>query len=77
MNCYFCIVNIPGVPGREIAALNATNDLDAREAMVRITVSWPGYETIELYRGERLIAMMANPWLGFSEEPLALVDRAA
>lgn len=77
MISYYCIINLPGVPVREIAAVRATYDKAAREELVRLAERWPGYETITLYEGERPVFVLANPSLGFSAEPLELEDRAA
>lgn len=77
MFSYYCIVNLPGAPVREIAAVGAVNDAEARAGLHRLARVWPGFETIALFDGERPVATLANPALGFAEAPLALQDRAA
>ncbi|MEH6665380.1 MAG: hypothetical protein V7678_11050 [Brevundimonas sp.] len=72
MISYYCIVNLPGVPVRDIVAVDAADDAAAKAAMRRLSVRWPGYETIALYAGERSVAVMANPALGFPAEPFAV-----
>lgn len=77
MLSYYCIINLPGVPVREIAAMSALDDAAARAETARLAERWPGFETVALYEGERPVFVLANPFLGFSPEPLELVDRAA
>lgn len=77
MISYFCIINSPGVPVREIAAFKAKGDTAAEVEAGRLATRWPGFETIELYEGERLVRVVSNPSLGFALEPLFLEDRAA
>lgn len=77
MTSYFCIVNLPGAPYREIAALSAESDADAKRELEALAANWPGFETIALYEGERPVAVLSNPALGFAAEPLALWDEAA
>lgn len=72
MISYYCIVNLPGVPVREITAIDAADDAAARHAMSAVAVAWPGFETIALYEGERLVSITANPTLGFATKPLDL-----
>jgi len=67
---YYCIVNLPGVPVREIAALRAADDAAARAELARLAERWPAFETIALYDGERPVSVLANPALGFCPEPL-------
>jgi len=70
MGSYFCIVNIPGVPCREIAAFDAVDDQSAHIGLARMSSLWPGYETIALYEDSRIVSILANPSLGFVAEPL-------
>ena len=56
---------------------NATGDAGALMELTRFTDQWPGYETVYLYQGERLIAVRANPQLGFARDAMILDDRAA
>lgn len=77
MLSYYCIVNLPGAPVREIAALKAADDVEARAGLRRLARAWPGYETIALFDGERPVATLANPALGFATDPLDHLDRAA
>lgn len=70
MNSYYCIVNMPGVPSREIHVLSARTDRNA-EADLRVVAShWIGFDTIYLYQGERLVEVVSNPALGFPQDPL-------
>jgi hypothetical protein len=62
---YYCIVNTLAVPARDIVVLNAAEDDGARLETGRVEAAWPGYETIELYDGERLVCVLANPAHGF------------
>lgn len=77
MTSYFCIVNLPGVPVREIAAVGASDDAGACEAMRGLAARRPGFETIALYDGERPVSVLANPDLGFAIAPLEPLDQAA
>ena len=74
---YYCIVNMPGVPVREIAVLHAGDDVAAGAQAARLAQRWPGYETIALYEGERCVAVLANPSLGFAAYPLDASHKAA
>lgn len=77
MTAYYCIVNLPGVPVRDIAAVAAADDAGARAEAERLAARWPGFETIALYDGERSVAVIANSSLGFAPAPRPLQDRAA
>lgn len=77
MTPYFCIVNLPGVPFREIAAVGTLDDAGACEAMRGLAARWPRFETIALYDGERPVSALANPDLGFATPPLEPLDQAA
>jgi len=74
---YYCIVNLPGVPVREIAVITADTDASAEAEMANLAGRWPGFETIALYDGERAVAVLADPRLGFPGDALELADRAA
>jgi len=74
---YYCIVNLPGAPFREIAAVRGDNDDAACVALVNLAAAWPGFETIALYEGERAVSVLSNPALGFTQEPLGLLNKAA
>jgi len=67
---------MPGVPVREIAAVDAADDTRARDAMAALATAWPGFETVSLYEGERLVAVLASPSPGVAMEPVVL-DQAA
>lgn len=73
LDSYFCIVNLPGVPVRDISVLDASDDTAANAAMAALAKAWVGFETLYLYCGERLVTVLANPALGFAE-PLADLD---
>lgn len=77
VNAYYCIVNLPGVPVREIAAVAASTDAAAQVELMRLAARWPGFETIALYDGERTVAVLADARLGFAEAPLDLLGLAA
>lgn len=64
MFSYYCIVNLPGAPFREIAVVGAAGDAAAKDEMLRLAACWPGFETIALYEGERCVAVLTNPQLG-------------
>jgi hypothetical protein len=70
LRSYFCILNMPAVPAREIAVLPAANDREARDASEAVAWRWPGFETVEVYEGERLVGIIGNPDLGFAREAL-------
>lgn len=74
---YYCIVNLPGVPVREIAVIPAEADAAAEAEMARLACRWPGFETIALYEGERAVSVLADPRLGFPSVALEWTDRAA
>lgn len=73
---YYCIVNLPGVPAREIAAVQAEGDLGARTAMTALADAWPGFETVTLYQGERVVSVLTNPSLGFAPDGWGLGQAA-
>ncbi|GAW41965.1 hypothetical protein SH203_02377 [Brevundimonas sp. SH203] len=75
MDSYYCIVNLPGVPVRDICVLDASNDQIANQALEAVARNWAGYETLYLYCGERLVTVLSNPALGFAA-PLADLDMA-
>ena len=70
MNSYCWIVNIPGVPAREIHVLNAGNDAEARDGLASVAAEWIGFDTILLYQGERLVEVSSTPPLGFPQDTL-------
>lgn len=76
LDSYYCIVNLPGVPVRDICVLNAADDRAADLALAEIARAWVGFETLCLYCGERLVTVLSNPALGFAEplSDLALAD---
>lgn len=69
---YFCIVNMPGVPAREIRVLEAQDDAAARAGLALVAAEWIGFDTICLYHGERFIQVLSNPALGFPEDVIPL-----
>lgn len=77
MTSYYCIVNLPGIPVREIAALSAHDDAAAKAELAALAARWHGFETIALYDGERSVAVLSNPSLGFAAEPLEPWGQAA
>ena len=66
MDSYYCIVNLPGVPVRDICVLNAADDAAANLALGDVSRRWIGFETLYLYCGERLVTVLSNPALGFA-----------
>ena len=76
MSAYFCILNMPAAPAREIAVLPAANDREAQDASFAVAWRWPGFETVEVYEGERLVGIIGNPDLGFVRD-LWLCEPAA
>lgn len=76
MDSYYCIVNLPGVPVRDICVLKAEDDRAADRALADVAATWPGFETLCLYCGERLVTVLSNPALGFAAplSELALHD---
>lgn len=65
MDCYFCIVNLPGKMGADVCVLAAADDGSAMKAMAERAVHWIGYETIFLYYGERFVGSLADGNKGF------------
>ena len=65
MDCYFCIVNLPGKMGADVCVLAAADDRSAMKAMAERAVHWVGYETIFLYFGERFVGILADGNKGF------------
>lgn len=70
MNSYYCIINLPGVPVRDIAAFRARDDAAAEREAVRLADRWSGFETVALYQDERPVCVLANPHLGFAVDAL-------
>ncbi|WP_343793234.1 hypothetical protein [Brevundimonas kwangchunensis] len=68
---------MPGLPVRDIAVVDAADDGSARRALEDVAHQWPGFETVYLYQGERLVTVHANPALGFAEAPIFVEARAA
>lgn len=69
MISYFCIVNMPGAPVKEICVIDADDDLAADKGMRALSQIWIGFETISLHYGERIVNVLSNPALGFAESP--------
>jgi len=67
LDSYYCIVNLPGVPVRDICVLDAASDEAADRALQDLARRWVGFETLYLYRGERVVTVLSNPALGFAE----------
>lgn len=72
MAFYFCIVNVPGRPVHDIHGLQCDDDATARAAVDDLVRHWPGFETVELYQDERLVAVIGNADLGLSMAPLTV-----
>ena len=68
MDCYYCIVNMPGVHVRDICVLEAADDAGARIALREVADRWMGFDTICLYQGERVVEVLSNPALGFAPD---------
>jgi hypothetical protein len=65
MDCYFCIVNLPGKMGADVCVLAAVDDGSAMKEMAERAVHWIGYETVFLYYGERFVGSLADGNKGF------------
>lgn len=76
MDCYFCIVNLPGKMGADVCVLAASNDTDAMKAVAAQASHWIGYETIFLYFGERFVGSLADGHKGFPVGPVSTSARA-
>lgn len=63
---YFCIVNLPGSPGRDIHVLDAADDTAARNGLAEVAAQWPGFETVALYHGERVVMVAGNAHWGLT-----------
>lgn len=70
MISYYCIVNMPGVPAREIQFLSANDDASALRDLASVAEQWVGFDTICLYHGERFIKVLSNPAQGFLQDAL-------
>jgi hypothetical protein len=68
---------MPGVPVREIAVVKAVDDGAANDDMARLADRWPGFETIALYEGERLVSVLSDPAPSFASGQLKAPVRAA
>lgn len=68
---YFCIVNLPGSPVRDIHVIDAPDDAAARRGLADVASRWPGFETVALYHGERVVMVAGNPHWGLAsvEDP--------
>lgn len=60
MDCYFCIVDLPGKMGADVCVLVARDDSAAMKAMAEQAARWIGFETIFLYYGERFIGSLVH-----------------
>lgn len=67
---YFCIVHLPGSPDREICVIAANDDTAALSEMNQVGRRWPGFETVVLYDGERVLGVLSNPRMGFASDGL-------
>lgn len=76
MDCYFCIVNLPGKMGADVCVLAAADDSAAMAAMTARASHWVGYETIFLYFGERFVGSLVDGNKGFPS-PARPDDRPA
>lgn len=62
---------------------DAADDASARVQARCVAHCWPGFETVVVYEGERLVAVVSNPVLGFASDPFDMInvfdqrDRAA
>ncbi len=65
MDCYFCIVNLPGKMGADVCVLAAEDDNAAMAAMTAQARLWVGYETVFLYFGERFVGSLVDGTKGF------------
>lgn len=74
MDCYYCIVNMPGVHVRDICVLDAADDASARVALGEVAAGWVGFDTICLYQGERVIEVRSNPAQGFAADDHPLLS---
>lgn len=77
MFSYYCIVSLPGVLVGDIVAVAASDDAGAERELSRIALLWPGYETVTLYEGERVVTVRANPAFGLTSDPLTPEPLAA
>jgi hypothetical protein len=66
-----CIVNTVGGPVREIAVLGAADDAAATVEARALAGRWPRFETVLIYDGERLVAVVGNPSVGLLTDFLA------
>jgi hypothetical protein len=74
LDCYYCIVNMPGVHVREICVLDVADDAGARAALRDVADRWAGFDTICLYQGERVVEVLTNPAHGFAADDRPLLS---
>lgn len=79
MDCYFCIVNLPGKMGADVCVLAAIDDTAAMKAMTVQAAHWIGFETIFLYYGERFVGSLIDGHKGFpvSNRPEVVASTAS
>lgn len=65
MDCYYCIVNLPGRMGADVCVLAASDDRAAMTAMSAQATHWVGFETVFLYFGERFVGSLVDVNKGF------------
>jgi len=65
MDAYFVIIHLPDQPVAEIMVLKAETDPAARSEAQALAEEWPLFARIELYRGERKVAVIE------AREPIA------
>lgn len=61
MDSYFCIISLPDQPVVDLCVLDAAGDAAALRRAAEAGLAWPGYARIEVYQGERRVAVIEGP----------------
>jgi hypothetical protein len=72
---YFCIVALPDQPVADVCVLAAGDDASAIRRAQEISCSWPGWLRIELYQGERPVAVLESEGLQIEQTPDRDLDK--
>ncbi len=57
---YYCIIALPEEPVADLCVLAAASDRDALHKAEEIARAWPGWSRVDVYQGERRVALLEN-----------------
>lgn len=60
MDSWYCIVSLPADPVADLCVLDARDDGDAVRQAQEVAACWPRSATLQVYRGERLVASLGE-----------------